>query len=54
MLPYDHPLDFWNVDGLFPELFDQKRHREIMEQVFVEIDEIIASLDNLELIDEIQ
>ena len=51
VLPYENPLDFWNVDGIFPDLFDPEKHREIMQQIFAEIDELIASLDNLGLID---
>lgn len=51
VLPYENPLDFWNVDGIFPDLFDPEKHREIMQQIFAEIDELIASLYNLGLID---
>ena len=52
-LPYESPIDFWNADGIFPELFDKKRYNEIMEQIFNEIDEMICKLDNLGLIDEV-
>ena len=54
LLPYENPLDFWNVDGIFPNLFSHEQHREIMQQIFVEIDEMIESLDELGLIDNIQ
>ena len=38
-LPYNTPLDFWNSDGIFPDLFDAKRQMEIMQEVYAEIDE---------------
>ena len=51
-LPYDTPLDFWNADGIFPDLFDAKRHMEIMQEVYAEIDEMIEQLRELNLIEE--
>ena len=51
LLPEDEsPLDFWNCDGIYPDLFDSTRYDEIMGQVFSAIDYYINTLRNLNMI----